>query len=88
MVTPSPINNYLNADNTNPAVDWVAITASATPIAGGPTRGLYCGSGGDFTLLSKNGNSAQFVGVPAGAILPVQAVSMTATTATGVVALF
>lgn len=88
MAVTNPALNYLQADNTAPGVDYIGVTASATPFAGGPCRAIYAGSGGDITLLSPRGNSVAFVSIPAGAIIPVQAVSMTASTATGVVAIY
>ncbi len=79
------------ADNTAPAIDCAAITPSdSTAIVGGPCRGIYVGVTGDVNILTTGQNTVTFVAVPAGKILPVNAlrVNATATTATSMVALF
>lgn len=73
-----------------PAQGYVAVTPHDTnplPVAG--SRGLYIGTGGDISLVSPQGDTVLFKGVPAG-ILPVAAarVRATGTTAADIVALY
>lgn len=53
-------------------------------------RGLYVGVGGNVVVVAPDDTFVTFVGVPAGAVLPVQAkrVNSTSTTATNIIALF
>lgn len=56
-----------------------------------PCRALYVGGAGTVVVVfADTGDAITFVGVPAGAILPVQAkrVNSTNTTATNIVALY
>lgn len=72
-----------------PGIDAVAITKSdGTVIA--ETRGIYVGGAGDVAVRMISGNSATFVGVPAGTLLPlrVDKVLSTGTTATSMVAVY
>lgn len=74
-----------------PAQGYAAVTPHDTnplPVAG--ARGLYVGVGGDISLISPQGDTVLFKGVPTGAILPVAAnvVRATGTTATDIVALY
>lgn len=75
--------------NAHSAFDAVAVSASASAIRGdgAPVRGFYIGGAGNVTLTMVSGNSVEFVGLPTGLILPVQATHMTAATATDVIAL-
>lgn len=72
-----------------PGRDAVAVTPSDTvAIPGGPARALYVGVAGDVSILTPRGNTVTFVGVPAGAVLPVNATRVNeATTATDIVAI-
>ena len=65
-----------------PALDAVAITPSATPLAQ-PIRGLYVGGAGDVTVTTWRGTSVTFT-LPAGALLPLVCTHVTAATATGI----
>jgi len=60
-----------------PALDAFAVTPSASDL---PTtaQGLYVGTTGDVTVTTKNGTSVTFKNVPAGSILPVRCVKVTA----------
>ena len=62
------------------AHDAVAISASATQIAGTTERGvcLYIGATGDVTVTMESGNSAVFKAVPAGTFLPILVTHVTA----------
>lgn len=63
-----------------------AITPGATALAA-TTKGIYVGAAGNITVTFADGASAQFLAVPTGSILPVQAVKVTAATATGLIGL-
>ena len=71
-----------------------ASAAAVTPSDGTTitqTLGLYVANGGNVTVDMVNvGTNIEFVGVPNGAILPIQVnkVYATGTTATGIVALW
>jgi len=54
------------------------------------SRALYIGGAGDVSITNVSGVAIVFVGVPAGAILPVvtNRVRATGTTATNVIALY
>jgi len=78
------------SEATRTAANWQAVTKSDTTAYTG-MRGLYVGGAGDVALMAPGATAAvTFVGVPAGAVLPVQAVKVmsTNTTATSIVALF
>lgn len=86
----TPINGSF-PNYESPARDAVAITPSDTvAIAAGVTRAIYVGTGGDITALMASGNVALFTAVPQGSILPVRVsrVNATATTASGLVAMY
>lgn len=85
--TPS---NFSAATVTSPANFAVAVTPSDSVNITGGFRALYCGVAGNISiLLMDNATSIVFVGVNAGAILPVMGlrVNATNTTATSIVAL-
>lgn len=69
-----------------PATSHIAITASATAIAGGPVRRLVIGGAGNITVTA-NGVSVQYT-VVAGQQLDIAATHVTAATATGIVGQF
>lgn len=76
---------------TGSAVGAVAVTKSDTVnIPRKATRGLYVGVGGDVVVVFENGDAVTFKDVPAGEILPVEAVRVnsTNTTATDILALY
>lgn len=64
--------------STSPSGAFVAVTASATPFAGGPCRGIYIGVTGDVTITDRTGAAITFVGLQAGVIHPIQASAITA----------
>ena len=73
-----------------PAVRSFAITPHDTNALTEDTRALYVGGAGTVVMkLTGDSSSVSFVGVPAGAILPVRArvVLSTGTTATSIVGL-
>jgi len=79
----------------DPSFQFEAVTASDTALIssnGSPqrTKALYIGTTGNVAVKNDAGTSVTFVGVPAGAILPVavQYVMSTNTTASDIVALF
>lgn len=63
----------------------VAVTASATALAEGPTDALYIGTTGNVTVTLQGGNSVTFAAV-AGNIVPFKVTHVTA--GTGVVACY
>lgn len=73
--------------NAGPATQVASVTKSDVTELGS-VRGLYIGGAGDVVVEDYMGNSATFSAVPAGTILPIQAVKVkAATTATLIVAL-
>lgn len=80
---------YKNA--SDPANGAAVITPNDSTDLPIYTRGIYVGVGGHITVdLTDTGTNIQFLSVPQGTILPVQAkrVYSTGTTATNLVALF
>lgn len=88
MAVTNTYQNYLQADFTAPGADYEVITASPTPFAAGACRALFVGGAGNITVTSPKGNSVQFTGVLAGSILPIQAIAMTATSSSQVIAIY
>lgn len=74
---------------TAPATDAYAITPNDGADLPSIARGIYVGGSGDLALTTASGSLVNFVGVPAGAILPLWTckVASTGTTATGLIAL-
>ena len=71
-----------------PAPNAIAVTPGSSPLAS-VTRALYVGGAGDVTVTMFGGGDVAFVGVPAGAILPIRASHvLAATTATSIVAIW
>ncbi len=73
-----------------PNSSFRTVTPSDTyAIKGGPARALYVGGTGDVVAINENGVAVTFVGVPAGAVLPIvtSRVNATNTTATNIIAL-
>lgn len=72
-----------------PANRHVAITNSDTDDLPFLTRGIYTGSGGDITIVTKDGTAVLYAGTAAGTIIPIAArrVNNTGTTPTDLVAL-
>lgn len=63
----------------------IAVTASATALAQGPTDALYIGTTGNVTVTLQGDNSVTFAGV-AGTIVPFKVTHVTS--GTGVLALY
>lgn len=76
--------------DTSPAMNFASVTPSDSVGLTYFSRALYVGTTGDVVVVSPSGSAVTFVGVPAGAILPVKAVRVnaTGTTAGGIVALW
>lgn len=73
-----------------PANGAETVTPSDTVNLTNTSRGLYVGGTGNVAVVMKDGTTATFVAVPAGAILPIRItrVNSTSTTATSMVALY
>ena len=67
---------------TAPAFDHFAITTSDTVNFNLYTRAIYVGVGGDVVIISPGGNAVTYKNVPTGAILPVVALRINATSTT------
>ena len=83
--------HYDYGEHSGPAGNFLSITPSDSTNFGFVTRGIYVGGAGNVAVVSANGETTvTFVGVPAGAILPVAAsrVNATNTTATNLVGLY
>lgn len=81
---------YVTRTDTSTATFVFTITPHDTNELTAFVRGLYVGGAGDVALVCEdNSTSVTFVGVPAGAILPVRAkrVLSTGTTATNLIGL-
>ncbi len=74
----------------SPATNAVAITPSDSTSLTTSARAIYCGVGGNISVLTVNGQTVTFANVLAGTILPVRVerVNSTGTTASSLVALF
>lgn len=72
-----------------PAVSVASVTPSDATALDPIPRALYIGATGDVAVITPDGATATFVGVPTGAIIPVRAkyVKTTGTTATSIVAM-
>lgn len=70
------------------ARECTAVTKSDVTTYSPMFDALYVGGAGNVTIVDGDGNTVEFVGVPAGTILPVNAYQvMDATTATSIVGL-
>ena len=74
----------------SPALRIFAVTPSDSVDFSRSCRALYIGGDGDVSLVTPAGDTATFVGLTAGSILPVRTarVNATATTATNIVGLW
>ena len=72
------------------ADDFVVVTPSDTVDLTTPARALYVGVAGNLVCLNKRREAITFVGVPAGAVLPIETirVNSTSTTAGSILALY
>lgn len=76
---------------TSPARNASAVTPHATNALANVTKGLYVGGAGDIACrLIDDSADVTFVGVPAGAVLPIRVshVRVSGTTATNILALY
>lgn len=73
-----------------PASHAAAVTPHDTTALTKTCRSLYVGGAGNVTVITAGGETVAFVGVPAGALLPVRAthVKSTGTSATSILALW
>lgn len=80
----------LDPEDTAPAVGAEVITKSDSVNFSKLSRGIYVGGAGDVAVVFRDGTVVTFSSVPAGFLLPVQAirVNSTNTTATLMVALY
>lgn len=83
---PSP---YSPPTGTMPAFDAFAITPHDSNNLAIAARAVYVGGAGNIKLLTLASASVEFIGIPAGTILPVQCIRIfsTSTTASALVAL-
>ncbi len=89
MTDPVIFKNNSSAQ-TDSAMDCFAITKHDTDDFAFMVRGIYVGGTGNVVVVTPSGAAITFVGVPAGAVLPVKAkrVNSTNTTATSMVGLY
>ena len=73
------------ANITSPAMDFAVVTVSVGATMIGGFKALYVGSAGDVLITNFSGNTALFVGVLAGTILPILGIRV-GTTASGTTA--
>lgn len=74
---------------SDPASGFAAVTKSDTIPLPTTSRALYVGTSGNLAVKGRAGTTVTFVGVPAGTVLPIEAVYvMAATTAADIVAMF
>lgn len=85
---PTQFKGYA-ASTTGPADRGFAITPSDVSDLSATTRAIYVGTAGNLAVTLASGDAITFANVPAGAVLPVQAVAVkaTGTSATDLVAL-
>lgn len=81
-----PHQAYVTADGS--ASNAAVVVPSDTVALATPARALWVGGAGNVTALMAGGQTVTFTAVPAGTLLPIQAVRVnaTATTATLIVA--
>lgn len=74
--------SQFSASADAPALDAIAITASASPLPR-VVKAIFVGGAGDITVTTWQGTSITFT-LPAGGILPLVCTHVTAATATGI----
>lgn len=76
-------------NNSNPAMDGIAITPNDGADLAQEVRAIYCGVAGDIKIDTPEGTALTFVGVQAGSVLPIHAdkVYATGTDATNLIGL-
>lgn len=76
---------------------WAATASSAAPVTpsdsvplSNVTRWVYVGGTGTLTVIMNDGTTAEFQGIPAGALLPIRVsqVKATGTSATLIIAMW
>lgn len=80
--------NPINVTNL-PASDGIAITPVDSPLSK-PLRAFYVGVTGNVRIITPQGTTLTWVAVPAGKIIPMGAiqVSATGTTATSIIGIY
>lgn len=83
------MSRYGNREQEAPAWDAFSITPGASALTH-EVRAVYVGVGGDVEVTTAAGNDVTFADVPQGAVLPVRAthVLATSTTASSLVGLY
>lgn len=85
-------NKFVSSSSLTSAAKLRAVTPHASnELPEGPCRALYVGVGGNINLIAEDDTDPiSFVGVQAGAIIPVRAkaVRVSGTTATNLVAMY
>jgi hypothetical protein len=81
------MSDYLD---TGPATRAVSITPDDDTLLDRITRAVWVGGAGDLAVLMADDSAVTFVGVQAGALLPIRVkrVNATDTTATGILGLY
>lgn len=76
-------SKFSASTGTLPGFDGFAISPSDSANLTSMVRAIYVGGAGNIKLVSPNNTTLEFVGVPAGSILPMMAVKVfnTSTTA-------
>lgn len=91
-ISPIAVWEVLLTDDIFPAGGDNYIIYQNSPLSGDPNAGavLYVGAGGDVEVVTAGGDTVVFVGVPAGAFVPVNVVQVkaSATNADKIVALW
>jgi hypothetical protein len=87
---PAPLYNWLDAKNTSPGVDAVAVTPSdVADLAVVPARFLLISVAGAIKVTMVSGNQVTIPNVPVGQLnLQVTRVWATGTAATGITAVY
>lgn len=82
--------NYPVRSETHASPGFAAITPHDSTNFAAPCRGIYVGGAGNVVVVGLDTTAVTFTNVPAGAVLPVQAirVNSTSTTATNMVAMY
>lgn len=86
----SNVSDGRAASPIGPAVRFISVTPNdGADLPGGASRGLFVGGAGEITVVDASGNTATFTSAAAQYHpLRVARVRATATTATGIVALY
>ena len=86
-----PAVDLANKSNnvTDPAMNFAAVTPSASTELDFVTRAIYVGGDGNLVVVNAAGTEVTFTAVPAGTILPIRTTRVDdSSTATSIVALW